>query len=135
LNQILEDMISIAIKKQPEYSVNKEKLKKELTSSLKQSGLVSNAKVSIAIVDEKEMLDLSKKYLKDNSLHNVLSFPEKEVKGKFISPPGKTKYLGEIIICYPMAEKEAKIEDKTIEEKIIELAKHGGQHLMGIHHD
>jgi len=128
-------MISISVRKQSKYSVSESKLKKELASSLKQSGLISNAKVSIAIIDQKDMLDLSRKYLKDNRLHNVLSFPDKEVKGKFVSPPDKTRYLGEIVICYPMAEKEAKMENKTVEEKVIELAKHGGRHLLGIHHD
>jgi probable rRNA maturation factor len=128
-------MISISVKKQAKHKISKKKIQKELASSLKQSGLVSKTKVSVAIVDEKEMLDLCKKYLKDNRLHNVLSFPNKETRGKFVFPPGKTNYLGEIVICYPIAKKEAEMEDKSVEEKVIELAKHGAQHLMGIHHD
>ncbi len=127
-------MISISVKKQSGYKVNTKKIKKALTTSLEQSGVVSKAKVSIALVEEKEMLDLSRNYLKDNSLHNVLSFPYSETKKKFIFPPDKTKHLGEIVVCYPIAEKEAKMENKSVEEKIIELIEHGAQHLLGIHH-
>lgn len=128
-------MISISVKKQPKYKVNAKKIKKALATSLEQSGMVSKAKVSVALVEEKEMLDLSRNYLKDNNLHNVLSFPYSEAKEKFIFPPDKTKHLGEIVVCYPVAEKEAELEDKSIEEKIIELVEHGAQHLLGIHHE
>lgn len=128
-------MISVSVKKQSNYSVDTSEIKKNLATLLEQRGVVSNTKVSVALVGAKEMLDISNKYLKDNKVHNVLSFTYSEVAGKFTFPPDNTEHLGEIIVCYPKAKNEAKIEGKLIKEKIRELVKHGALHLIGIHHD
>ena len=87
------------------------------------------------------MLDLSKKYLKDNMLHSVLSFSPDEVKGlslkqsEFHYPPDDKLDLGEIVICFPVALEEAKKEGKRINAKIEELMLHAALHLLGIHHN
>ncbi len=128
-------MISVFVKKQPSYSVNTSEIKEDLATLLEKSGIVSNTKVSVALIGEKEMLDLSKKYLKDNKVHNVLSFTYSEVADKFTFPPDDAVHLGEIVVCYPRAKEEAKVEGKLIEEKIKELVEHGALHLIGIHHD
>lgn len=128
-------MISVSVKKQSNYSVDTSEIKKNLATLLEQRGVVSNTKVSVALVGAKEMLDISNKYLKDNKVHNVLSFTYSEVAGKFTFPPDNTVHLGEIIVCYPKAKNEAKIEGKLIKEKIRELVEHGALHLIGIHHD
>jgi ssRNA-specific RNase YbeY (16S rRNA maturation enzyme) len=64
----------------------------------------------------------------------VLSFVTGEAKGSFLYPPGGKIQLGEIVICYPLAVKEAVAENVLIDERIYELAEHGALHLMGIHH-
>jgi probable rRNA maturation factor len=128
-------MILVSITKQSNYPVNTSEVKRYLTTLLERSGIVSNTKVSVALIEEKEMLDLSKKYLKDNKVHNVLSFTYSEVADKFTFPPDDSVHLGEIVVCYPRAKEEAKVEGKLIEEKIKELVEHGALHLIGIHHD
>jgi probable rRNA maturation factor len=128
-------MISVFVKKQSNYPVNTSDLKEGLATLLEQSGIVSNTKVSVAIVGEKEMLDISNKYLKDNKVHSVLSFTYSEVADKFTFPPDNSTHLGEIVVCYPMAKNQAKAEGKPVKEKIQELVEHGALHLIGIHHD
>lgn len=128
-------MISVIVKKQSNYPVNTSDIKKCLATLLEQSGIVSNTKVSVAIVGEKEMLDISNKYLKDNKVHNVLSFTYSEVADKFIFPPDNSTHLGEIVVCYPKAKNQAKAEGKSVKKKIQELVEHGALHLIGIHHD
>lgn len=127
-------MISVLVTKKGNYPVNSPKVKKALRDFFKKNGIISDAEVSVSIVGEKQMLDLCKKYLNDNSLHNVLSFTEEETERKFVYPPDKI-YLGEIIICYPLVLEEAKKERKLIDEKAIELLVHGGEHLLGRHHE
>lgn len=126
--------MSVSVKKQSNYPVNTSEIRKYLATLLERRGIVSNTKVLVALVEEKEMLDLSRKYLKDNNVHNVLSFTYSEVADKFIFPPDSSTHLGEIIVCYPKAKEEAKAEGKPIKEKIQELVKHGALHLIGIHH-
>ena len=127
-------MIKINVSKQSDNPVSSPNLKKRLQSFFKEKGIVSDAEVSVAFVGEAKMLDLGKKYLKDRKLHNVFSFTPDEVKQNFIYPPDGLLHLGEIIVCYPQAFREAKEENRKIEDKIYELVEHGALHLMGIHH-
>ena len=127
-------MILVDITKQSNYPVSATKIKKKLVDFFVKRGIVSDAEVSVAIVGEKKMLEIGKKYLKDNKLHNVLSFTPDEAKGVFVYPPDGKVHLGEIILCYPLAVEEAKRENKLIEDKALELVEHGAMHLLGIHH-
>ena len=128
-------MIKVNVKKQSNYPMSSTKIRKNLKNFLASNGIVSDAEVSVALVGEKKMLEVGNKYLKDKSLHNVLSFTADEVVPKFVYPPDGVIHLGEIIVCYPKAFEEAKKENKLIEDKIMELVEHGALHLMGIHHD
>lgn len=127
-------MISVLVKKQSNYPINTKNIKKHLTTLLEQRGVVSDAEVSVALVGRKKMLDLSKQYLNDEKMHNVLSFPSDEVKETFVFPPNETIHLGEIVVCYPLAVEEAKKEQKLVEDKVLDLIEHGALHLLGVHH-
>jgi probable rRNA maturation factor len=127
-------MIKVLITKQSNYPVRATVIKKKLAEFFIKKGIVSEAVVSVAIVGEKKMLELGKKYLKDRKLHNVLSFVTEESKGEFVYPPDGKIQLGEIIVCYPLAVKEAIEENVLIDERVYELIEHGAMHLMGIHH-
>lgn len=125
-------MVKVSVIKQSNYPVSSPKIKRGLKVFFKSHGIVSDAEVSVAIVGEKKMLDIGKKYLKDRELHNVLSF---ETKDKFTYPPTGVIQLGEIVVCYPVALEEAKKENILIDDKVYELVEHGAMHLLGIHHE
>lgn len=119
-----------------DYPIKSSSLGKRLREFLIKRGQ-ENVSVLVVIATVDEMKRLGKIYLKekDNQVHNVLSFPEAEVSGKFISPKTKLKKLGEVIVCFEKAKEEAVSEAVTIDEKICELAEHGVRHLLGEHHD
>jgi len=127
-------MIKVDVVKQSNYPVSSVKLKTRLREFLSSKGIVSDAEVSVAIVGEKKMFDIGRRYLKDKTLHNVLSFTPDEAIEKFVYPNDKLIHLGEIIVCFPKALEEAKDEGKLIEEKVYELIEHGANHLLGFHH-
>ena len=128
-------MIKISLSKQSSYPVSSASLKKRLRDFLTKKGLVSDTEISVALVSKKKMLDLGRKYLKDGKVHNVLTFEGGEPMERFTYPPDGVIRLGEIVICYPKAVEEAKIENKLIETKVVELIEHGAKHLLGIHHE
>lgn len=128
-------MIKVSISKQSNYPVKVTVIKKKIAHFLEKQGIVSDSEISIAIVGEKRMMELGKTYLKDKKLHNVLSFTPSEVKGNFVYPPDGTIHLGEIVVCYPEAVREAKEENVLIDERVYELIEHGALHLLGIHHE
>ncbi len=127
-------MVKVFVTKQSNYPVSTPKIKKRLAIFLEKQGIVSNAEVSVVLVGEAKMIEIDKKYLKDKKLHNVFSFTPTETKSNFVYPPDGVIHLGEIIVCYPVALSEAKMENVLIDDKVCELAEHGALHLLGIHH-
>ena len=128
-------MIKVSVTKQSNYPVKVSVIKRKLAGFIAKNGIVSDADVNVAMVGEKKMLEIGNKYLKDKNIHNVLSFVPSEVKGRFVYPPDGSIHLGEIIVCYPQAVKEAGEGNVLIDERIYELIEHGALHLLGIHHE
>ncbi len=130
-------MIKVNVVKQSNFAVDSSKLKKVIISFLQKKGIVSDAEVAVAVVGEKKMLEIGKKYLheKGSRVHNVFSFTTDELPGKFMFPPDGVIHLGEIIICFPKVVEEAKKEGILIDEKVSMLAEHACLHLLGIHHE
>jgi len=125
-------MVKINVTKQSNYPVSGVKVRKYLQKFFNEHGIVSDAECHVSLVGEEKMLSLAKRYYKDNKLHNVFSFVESEV-GNFKNV-SNIMQLGEIVVCFPVALKEAKQEGKLIEEKVLELVGHSALHLLGIHH-
>lgn len=128
-------MYRILVTRQSRYPANSKKLKEAVKEVLKEHN-IDSAEVSIALVGERKIRELSKLYLGEDErypLHEVLSFPAKEVKGEFIEI-SKLPHLGEIIICYPEARKMAMKRNKFVDDMLVELAQHSALHLVGIHH-
>ena len=125
---------SLRVFKTSNYPVAAPPLKRKVKAFLLSKSITSDAEISIAFVSKPKMIDLAKKYLKESSLHNVLSFTENEVSPKFVYPPDSFLQLGEVVVCYPEVVEEAKRENVTIDEKVWELVEHGIMHLLGYHH-
>ena len=126
-------MVKINVSKQSNYPISGVKVRKFLQDFFKENGIVSEAECHVSFVGEDKMKDLGKKYYKkDSRVHNVFSFVESEV-GNFKNV-SNIMQLGEIVVCFPVALKEAKQEGKLIVEKVLELVGHSALHLLGIHH-
>lgn len=129
-------MIKVNVTKQSNYPISSVGIKKRLREYFENKGIASDSDVNVAIVGESKMIEIAESYLGEHGKppHNVLSFLPEESKKKFVFPPDGVIHLGEIIICYPVAFEEAKIERKFVEDKVFELVEHGALHLLGEHH-
>jgi len=128
-------MIHVKIFKQASYPVSSKKIRDAVSLVFSQNGIVSPSIASVALVDAEKMKYLVDKYYDDHDKHVVLSFPTSEVEGPFVFPPDGKNYLGDIMISYPDCVEEAKAKNRLIEEVVLEYARHGAMHLIGIHHD
>lgn len=88
------------------------------------------AEVTIRITDEDEMTTLNQTWRHKNGPTNVLSFPL-DVPAKNETKP----LLGDIVICFPVIEREAKAQHKTIEAHFAHMVVHGMLHLIGFDHE
>lgn len=127
-------MVKINVSKQSNYPISGVAVRKFLQEFFKQNGIVSDSECHVSFVGEAKMKALGKKYYKkDSKIHNVFSFVESEAKDwKHLD---NVMHLGEIVVCFPIVLKEAKMENKLIEEKVLELVGHSALHLLGIHHE
>ena len=88
--------------------------------------------VNLRIVGYDEILILNKHYKKENLPTNVLAFEGnlEEEKSLGIQPP----FLGDVVICFPVVEKEAMEQKKTFDQHFAHMLVHGFLHLLGFDH-
>lgn len=122
-------MLRIFITRQSRYPADTKMLKKRIRDMLGERG-VQDAQVSVALVGVRKMKELSKRFLEEENVHEVLSFPG----GEFF-PAANTLSLGDVVICYPEARRIAAKRNRMVDDVIGELAEHGMLHLLGIHHE
>ncbi len=84
-----------------------------------------DTEVTIRIVDEAEGRELNKTYRGKDYATNVLTFPLTE----------EPHLIGDIIICAPVVEAEAKAQNKSLEAHYAHLTVHGILHLHGYDHE
>lgn len=86
------------------------------------------AEIVIRVVDEDESAELNGHYRYKSGPTNVLSFP-------FEAPPGvETDILGDLVICAPVVEREAREQCKTPAAHWAHMVVHGVLHLQGYDH-
>ncbi len=84
--------------------------------------------LAIRIVDEEEGRSLNHQFRDRDYATNVLSFP-------FEAPEGvPIDYLGDLVICAPVVEREAVEQGKTPESHWAHMVVHGVLHLQGYDH-
>ena len=87
-----------------------------------------DAELVIRIVDEAEMTQFNEQYSDKKGSTNILSFP-------FEAPEGVDNYLlGDMLVCAPVVEKEAKQQHKELDHHWAHMIVHGVLHLLGYDH-
>ena len=83
---------------------------------------------TLRVVDEAEGAALNERYRAGRGATNVLAFP-------FEAPPGITlPLLGDVVVCAPVAEREAREQGVEPVAHWAHLVVHGVLHLLGLDH-
>ena len=116
------------------YPFDRKRVKVALMKTLEEQEMFSGeVKISLSVVGERKIRELEIKYFKENKVTDVLSFPLQE--GDTMPEDLDGINLGDIVVCYPEAKRQAMQWNRTVDEEIEFLACHGLLHLLGIHHD
>lgn len=92
------------------------------------SAAEGSPEVTVRIVDEAESAELNRVYRHVSEPTNVLSFP-------FEAPEQvRLPLLGDVVICAPVVEKEAREQNKTLAAHWAHMVVHGTLHLLGHDH-
>jgi len=110
-----------------EFNVDKERYLDKLQELVEELKIDGN--MAIKLGGKEESRALNKQYRQKDYPTDVLSFPFNE------EVPEEGFYLGDIFICYPIAEEQAKESGITLEEELFTLMLHGVLHLAGYDHE
>lgn len=95
--------------------------------------LAETVELSIAVVDEQEMAELHVQWMDLPGATDVLSFPMDELRAG--TPQSPTEgVLGDIVLCPPVAARQARDAGHSTEDEFLLLTVHGILHLLGHDH-
>lgn len=126
-------MVNVLIFVESRYQVNRKRIRKTVDKVINTQGINSPMEVSVAIVGDRKMRELSRKYKGDDKTRNILTFSLSE--GEKAPDSGPILRLGDIVISYPEVIREAAKMELLVDDRIDELIAHGLSHLLGIHHE
>ena len=118
---------------------------------LKAEGVAPPAEVGLVVTDDETVRDLNRRYLGLDEPTDVLSFGHEgpgdpfdrlrtEPSGRlrtepFVTPPDGVRRLGEVILSYPTAERQAREAGRSVREEAAHLVVHGLLHILGYDHE
>ena len=124
-------MIKVEINKKAKCDLSDSIFRDIIKATLKKLNIL-DARISLAIVGDKEMQNLNLKYRKIDEPTDVLSFCNAEiVDGQEL----EKNYLGEIIIDFNYIIKQAKEMKHDIKKETKIIVNHGLMHLLGYTHE
>ena len=93
---------------------------------------VPAAELGLLVTDDDAVRRLNAEYVGEDETTDVLAFSLREGE-EFASPDGVMR-LGEVIISYPTASRQAAEAGRLVDEEIAHLLVHGILHLLGYDH-
>lgn len=97
--------------------------------------------LSVVVADEQTLHDLNLRFRGLDEPTDVLSFGYNsdsnapDSQSGFPADPTGSNDLGEVILCYPLATRQADEHNVSIQEELALLTIHGVLHLLGHDHD
>jgi probable rRNA maturation factor len=122
-------------------------LRSVVEQTLEREGLQDPVEVGVVIADDEKVQELNKDYRGLDETTDVLAFafqtfsdpatlaePNENPTDGFIEPPQQTLNLGEVVVSYPQAKRQAAARGGRIAEEAALLVAHGVLHLLGYDH-
>lgn len=123
-------MIKVLINCSSRYPIDRKRIRLLIKKILGDQMEEKDIEISILFAGDRKMKALNLTHRKVNETTDVLSFP---LKGsKF---PDNVLRLGDIVISYPQARKQAAENNLTVDEEIDKLIEHGLLSLLGLKHN
>jgi probable rRNA maturation factor len=121
-----QNPIQVEVEPPWEPQVDKERLRRAVHTLLA-AEQAPEAGLSLVIVGDEEMARLHQQFRNDPDTTDVLTFPYEDDE----SLEEMAGYLGDIIVCYEQAARQAAEEGHSTQDELDLLAVHGTLHLLG----
>jgi len=127
------EKVSVLIFVESRYKINRKRIKQAIVNVITKNEISGPVEVSVAIVGDRKMRQLSIKYKGEDKTRNILSFSQSE--GEIIKTPKNVLRLGDIVLSFPQVINDAVRDEMLVDDKVDELVEHGLMHLLGLHHE
>ncbi len=97
-------------------------------------GVAPPAELSIVLTDDETVRALNRRYRDMDEPTDVLSFAMAPDDG-FVTPPDAGHQLGEVVISYPTALRQAEQAGHAIDDELAHLLVHGILHVLDYDHE
>ena len=109
-------------------------IRKACNATLSYENFEGSSEIDVTIVDDEMIKEMNREFRNIDSSTDVLSFPLGE-NGVFDKNPETDAFmLGDIVISYEHAEKQADLYGHSLEREIAFLTVHSMLHLLGYDH-
>jgi probable rRNA maturation factor len=110
--------------------VSKETLLTTVEATFVEGRVLDSPSITVLISDDERLKVMNLRYRGIDKATDVLAFD-----AGFYDPDLETRYLGDVVISYQQAQKQADTLGHTVEEELQLLVVHGVLHLLGFDHD
>ncbi|MGH2544918.1 MAG: rRNA maturation RNase YbeY [Ardenticatenaceae bacterium] len=110
-----------------EQQVDQARIVAAVRHTLRAEEIPQQSELSLVIIGDAEIARLNAAYRQESGATDVLTFPY-EHDG---ADEEMANYLGDVIIGYEQAARQAEEEGHAVEEELLLLAVHGALHLLG----
>jgi len=119
-------------------SMATERLVRAVQAAAQEAGFAGPAEMSLVITDDARVQELNRTYRGVDQTTDVLAFGATEEEGdraRFVAPPAEGPlYLGDVIISFPQAKRQADERGHPVASELCLLTVHGTLHLLGYDH-
>lgn len=122
LNQL---QLSLQFGPSAEAAAHRELLSRSRVTRWIRHALAVDAEITVRIVDAEEGQKLNLAYRKKDYATNVLTFDYQQ----------EPTVMADLVLCAPVVEREAREQNKTLEEHYAHLLVHGTLHAQGWDHE
>jgi probable rRNA maturation factor len=127
-------MTSISVTNESVIPCDAEGIAAMLEHHMPRTGIDPTSAVDVLLVDEARMTELHVQWMHEPGPTDVLSFPMDEVRGADSGDPLTFGMLGDIVVCLPVAQRQALMKEIGLNDEIAFLITHGYLHLIGFDH-
>ncbi|MBI4294875.1 MAG: rRNA maturation RNase YbeY [Chloroflexi bacterium] len=133
--QVSRHFIDIQIDRQFEAEMDEAPLRHVIEQTLATEELTSAMELSLVITDDATVEHLNREYRGETGTTDVLAFALSEADETFVLPPDGVRHLGEVVVSYPQAVRQAREQGHSTGQELALLVCHGVLHLLGYDHD
>ena len=127
--------ITIAIAPDYQAFVDRAALRRAVRAVLDAEEVTEETEMSLLVTDDGTVQRLNRDYRGKDCTTDVLSFSLSLEGEPFVLPPDSTRHLGEAVISYPQAARQAVEVGHAVSGELLLLAVHGVLHLLGYDHE